>query len=414
MLADLEGPLLATLQDEELQSIQRLTETASSMIWVTCGGLLSGQKPEYAMASGFARVLRSEKQSLDLVTLDFDSTTSSEEKTKIVLMDVVTRQAVHGRNSETEYCVDHGVVHVGRLVPNKAINENFTDGQGRIKLVSLEEGPALKGILQSGKVFFQKDERTAIALEPDHVQIKIMAIGLNREDSLAISGSHDSTALSHEVSGILTAVGSDVSNLNIGDRVAGFAFDTLATRQRTLAKLVRPIPDSDSFQDMATIPTSFVTAFYGLNELARIEAEEVVLILDGSGPTGLAAMQLCEIAKAKAVVVTSSKDTNAMLRSSGFSSDRIITPGREDVLIQIQRVTAGHGADVVFCSSSADSSLSHDCCRGLAPFGRLVTFGRQDLSMFTSSAISTNVRGFSSFAFDIRDLYEEKPNVLSR
>ena len=414
MLADLEGPLLATLQDEELKSIQRLMETAFSMIWITRGGLLSGQTPDYAMTSGFARVLRSEKQSLDMVTLDLNSTTSPGEQTIGILMDIATRQAIQGKNGETEYCVDHGVVHIGRLIPSKAVNEIFAADQSEPKLVSLEDGTALKGVLQSGKVLFKNDERPATTLESSHVEIKVIAIGLNREDHLSITGSDDLTIFSHEVAGVVTRVSSDVSHLKIGDRVIGFAFNSLATYQRTPAKLLQPIAENDSFQTMVSLPTAFATALYGLHELARIEAGEIVLILEGSGPVGLAAIQLCNTAKAKAIVVTNSEDTIALLRSSNFSPNQIITPGKKDVLDQIQRATAGRGADVVLCRGSASPAVLAECCKNMAPFGRLVTFGRKDMSTPNLPNLSRTASSCGVFSFDLRDLYEERPGILAR
>lgn len=56
------------------------------------------------------------------------------------------------------------------------------------------------------------------------------------------------TTFSHELAGVITNVGSDVSNFNIGDRVVGFCFDKFATYQRTPATLVHKITDNHSFQ----------------------------------------------------------------------------------------------------------------------------------------------------------------------
>lgn len=415
MLTDLEGPLLATLQDEELKVIQNLIEAASSVIWITCGGLISGHIPEYGMTSGFARVLRAEKQSLDLVTLDFNSNTSPHERVISLLMDIATRQATQGRNGETEYCIDGDTVYVNRLVPSKTINEQFGSRQDTSKLISLKEDPALRGIVKSGKIFFRNDDQTATPLGIADVEIKVIVMGLNARDSLVnVTGSDDSGGFNHDIAGIVTAVGSDVSHVNVGNRVTGFAFDTFATRQRTLAKLVQPIPDCDSFQTMATLPTAFATAFYGLYELARVGAGEVVLILDGNGPAGLAAIQLCKLANAKAVIVTSCKDTIDMLGGLGISPGQIISLEREDILTQIHRLTGEKGIDVVFSSSSADQSVLNECCKGVAPFGRFIIFGKRDVFETNTTGISITARGSTVFTFDLEHLYEEKPDTLAR
>ena len=46
---------------------------------------------------------------------------------------------------------------------------------------------------------------------------------------------------------MITAVGSNVSQFKVGDRVVGFFYDTCATYQRTSAELVQPIADSSPY-----------------------------------------------------------------------------------------------------------------------------------------------------------------------
>jgi len=413
MLADLEGPLLATVQDSEFQSIQYLAENVSAMIWVTCGGFLSGQKPEYGMASGFARVLRSEKQSFNLVTLDYDPGTTSEMTVASILVGIVTRQANLGRSDETEYCVDHDMVFVGRIVSSETINEAYTTA-GEAKYIALKDSPSLVGVLQSGKVFFEEDHRMTMPLKDGEVEVEVAVIGLEGKNHLALAGSEDSTAFSHEIAGIVSGVGGDLPHVQIGDRVVGFASENLATRQRTLGKLVQPIVGSDSFRTMATLPVAFATAMYGLYELARAKAGDIVLILEGSGSTGLAAVQLCNLAKAKAVVVTSLEVTITLLRKTGLPPDQIVTPGKEDIRIQVERATAGRGADIIFSCDTADPLVSNECCKTLVSFGRLVHLGRKHTSMIDASDILKRVRGSSVFAFEAQDLYEENTDILAR
>lgn len=181
MLAELEGPLLGSLQNEELKGIQSLTTFATSIIWVTCGGLLSGQHPEYAMASGLARSLRSENVSLDLVTLDINPNTTTDERLAEIIVDIVfSRSNGEARTRETEYLVDNGLVHISRLIPCNQCNEMVVN-RDDITLLPLKSDAALIGSIQSGDIVFQDDERKARTLKCDHVEIKVMAAGLNQE-----------------------------------------------------------------------------------------------------------------------------------------------------------------------------------------------------------------------------------------
>ena len=63
-----------------------------------------------------------------------------------------------------------------------------------------------------------------------------------------MAGSGYSNIFSHEVAGVITRIGSEVSEFKIGDRVVGFSYDTLSTFQQTQAALVQPIADGDSFE----------------------------------------------------------------------------------------------------------------------------------------------------------------------
>lgn len=53
---------------------------------------------------------------------------------------------------------------------------------------------------------------------------------------------------SHEVAGVIVAVGSNVLQFKVGARVTGFCFDVCATHQRTPADLVQPIPVNETYQ----------------------------------------------------------------------------------------------------------------------------------------------------------------------
>lgn len=85
MMADFEGPILATLEADELTGLRNLTTSASSILWVISGGPLKGKLSEYGMTAGLARSVTSENGWLDLATLDFDlKDTSVTDMVKII------------------------------------------------------------------------------------------------------------------------------------------------------------------------------------------------------------------------------------------------------------------------------------------------------------------------------------------
>ncbi|TGO19696.1 hypothetical protein BTUL_0003g01530 [Botrytis tulipae] len=258
------------------------------------------------------------------------------------------------------------------------------------RLSSIQEGVAFKGQLEAGKVCFRDDSRVYQNLPSDFVEIEVKVIGISEQDSLVVSGSSDSTAFSHEISGVITQIGSDSSGFQVGDRrIANEPFDT-----------------------MATIPTAFCTAIHGLYNLASMGKGDVVAIIDGCGSVGLAAIQLCKKTQAKAIVITNVDSTTNLLFDLGLPREQIIRPGIEDVAIQIQRLTGGRGPDIIFTSQSHDIAILMECSRVLAPFGRIVTFGKQRGSVLPN--LSNIARGCSLFTYDLQDLYEERPEMLSR
>ncbi|KAF7904264.1 hypothetical protein EAF00_001598 [Botryotinia globosa] len=232
MLAELQPPLLATLQDEDLKTIKHLTGNARSLIWVTCGSFISKCELEYGMALGWSHAVRQENSFLDLATLDFDFGISPDSMVIKVLFGILERQFLV-KIRETEYFIDNNSVYIGRLAPVRAINAKFVPGTSKPRLSSTQEGVAFK------------------------------AVGINEQDSLVVSGSSDSTAFGHEISGIITQMGSDSSGFQVGDRVVAFPLDTLSTKQQTKTQFVQQIAN-EPFDTMATIPTAFCTAIYGL------------------------------------------------------------------------------------------------------------------------------------------------------
>ena len=130
--------------------------------------------------------------------------------------------------------------------------------------------------------------------------IDVHAAGLNFRDMMWAMGLLPEEALIDgfagatfglECAGIVRAVGAGVTDLAVGDRVAGFAPAALSTQVTTAAHAVTRLPPDTSFAAAATIPVTFVTAVYSLGTLAKLEPGEFVLIHAAAGGVGLAAIQ---------------------------------------------------------------------------------------------------------------------------
>lgn len=411
LLVDTESPFLAQLTHEQLHRLINLTETASAITWVTCGGLLTGDKPEYGMTAGAARVIRKEKESLDLVTLDFDVGGTSEDRVTALLADIADRQRKNGRNGETEYYLKDDVVYVGRLVSHRDLNLQLVPDTSDTTVLHQRDHPPVHGRLEEGQVVFYEDyARFTKPLGPDEVEVHVEAIGFSLSD-----GAPDTNFLNQEIAGTVTRVGSKVTTFAAGTHVVGLAYDKLATFQRTTATLVQEIPPNCSAERAVTLPAAFATAIYGLEELAKIEPEQYVAITHDLGPVTLAAIQLCRVLGAHPILVTSSTSIDDVVRESELLSDvRVVSIRNGSLATQIVEATGRVGLDILLCSTISDDLLITECEQCLVRFGRLVSVG--DSTNFASafSSLSSYNRNLSVFQFDLKSITEQRQHIVGR
>ncbi|KAI0860776.1 reducing type I polyketide synthase [Xylaria cubensis] len=391
MLADLEAPFLHQLAETELIKLISLVEEAAGISWVTRGGLLTGDHPELALAGGFGRVLRKEFETLDFVSIDYDLDESSQDCVINLLADTTRRRDECGRNGETD-----------RLVPHYEVNQN------------MRHRPAVRGELINGRVLFRNDDRrTAVPLGVDEVEVHIAAMGLT-----TIDGSDDASFLSHEFSGTVSRVGSQVTKIAPGMQVMGLAFDQIATFQRTHSSLVQILPSSLSLTEAASLPSAFVTASYALEELARVERDETVLILDGLGPVGLIAVQLCRSLGAVPAVVTSSSATAELLIRTGILPPaRVVFHSEGTHSSAVRETIFEQGIDVIFGPAEAnDLALDDYYQQEISPSGRIVAVCNTKLPSTDGGATYrlSRARVSSLFHFDLAEVLKQRPRVVQR
>ena len=413
MLADFEGPLLATLQESELAALQRIASTASSVLWITAGGLFSGKKPEYAMPSGLTRSITSEQNALDLITLDFDLETTSESETADIVVRSANRQTSKLETHESEYYVSGGRTYISRLVPNDSLNQTYAFDKNDAESVPFNSKMHLVGKVQSGKVIFEADERVGEPLAADYVEVRVTVSGLNKEDTLVISGSSSRTTFSHEFGGVIERIGSKVTGLAVGDKVAGFTFDRFSTHQRVRAEYVQKIKEDEDLNEIVSILMAYGAAIYGLQNLADLQPQETVLILQGTGLAGIAALKVAQMLNAKPyVAISTDAEAKRLETEFGLPQTQILRPSKYPITAQLDAATGRCGADVVFSSGFVDATVARECWRGIAPFGRFVNSERKNALQRSVLDTIPLHRGANYLSFDLVDLYTWKPQTL--
>jgi len=135
---------------------------------------------------------------------------------------------------------------------------------------------------------------------PSQVAIKVHATAVNRADLMQRAGLYPpppgaSAVLGLECAGEISAVGSDVSQWQVGDRVCALlAGGGYAETVVCHADHVLPIPARFSFSDAAALPEVFATAWLNLFMLAELKPGQKVLLHAGASGVGTAAIQLCK------------------------------------------------------------------------------------------------------------------------
>ena len=411
---DLEGPLLLTLESSELTGLQNIISNASSVTWVTAGGLMRGATPEQAMASGVARSVTSEMASLDFTTLDLDLSSTTTDFAITEIVKALDRQIYHAKDKESEYCVADGLVYISRLVPDTTLNQEYGPQNSTPKAVPFKSSDTLVGTAKGGNAIFSHDERADQVIGADKVSVQVTLSDLNKEDVLVMEGADSLTTFSHEIYGTVVQKGANVKDLDVGDRVFGFSADKLATFQTVSASMVQKAEQGDVPEELVTLPLAYATALHGLNTLARVEEGEIVLILHGTGDAGAAAIAVSKQAKAQTfVAVRSAEEAAKVAAAFGLPIGNVIPQLDTGLMTALKERTGGRAADVVFSSAYSSPTVAHECWRQIAAFGRFIDIGRKTgLKRSAVDSVPTN-RGASYLAFDVLDLCKHKERLLS-
>jgi NADPH:quinone reductase-like Zn-dependent oxidoreductase len=132
-----------------------------------------------------------------------------------------------------------------------------------------------------------------------------------------------------------------------------------------------PKPERMGFEEAASFPLVFLTAYHMLVTKAGIGAGETVLILASSSGVGSAAIQLAKLYGAE--VIATGGDSEKLERARQLGADHVIDHYRQDVLGEVRRITGKRGVDVVF--EHVGKATWESSVKTLAKGGRLVLCG---------------------------------------
>ncbi len=211
---------------------------------------------------------------------------------------------------------------------------------------------------------------------PGQVRVKIEAVGVNFIDIYHRTGLYPNPlpfTLGIEGAGIVEAVGPEVTDVRVGDRVA-YALVLGAYAERALVpawKLV-PLPEAIDFPTAAAAMVQGLTAHYLTHSTYPLKPGDTVLVHAAAGGTGLLIVQMAKLRGARVIGTVSTEEKAQRAREVG--ADEVILYTRQDFEAEVKRLTERRGVDVVYDSvGQATFEKSLNCVR---PRGLLVLFGQ--------------------------------------
>lgn len=425
-LLELESEFLATISSKDMDRLRIMTDTATDLLWITGANMLgAAPDPNLTLSSGLSRALMLEQPTLRYSVLDvgplaqLDAATVSGNAVKALI-------AAYDKD-DAEFVQKDGLIHVSRYGPDFGVNTLFRQRmglQGERKTVQTlsEVGQARLAISRVGVMdtlhFQQLSEPapqgsgTDIGLPSTStppagfVDIKVKAVGLNAKDVYAMSGRVDTRdkTTAFDLSGVVTAVGGNITHLKVGDRAIAYAPHHLGTEVRVPAGAAHKMLDSEEYTVVPTLLLVYGTALYAINERAHLRKGESVLIHAGSGGLGIAAITLAQ--RLGAVVYTtagSQTKRKYLVNELGVPDSNIFSSRDPSFVDNIMRATGGRGVDVVINSLVGD--LMHESWNCLADFGRFVEIGKRELIDAGKLDMRIFLRNATFTAFDLSELF---------
>lgn len=280
-------------------------------------------------------------------------------------------------------------------------------------------------------------------LRKDQVLVRVRACALNHLDLFCRSGI-PGVKLPHingsDVSGEIVEVGEYITDLKPGQRVllVPMIFDNVCPacvkgQQNFCPNFtvlgyrndggncdliavprvnIVPIPDSLSFEQAASVPLVFLTAWHMLVGRAQIRPGQTVLVLGASSGVGSAAIQICKLFNA--TVITTAGDERKLAKAKELGADHLIDHYKQSISEEVKKITAKQGVDIVF--EHVGKATWGESMKACKPGGTIVTCGATtggEISMDLRFLFTRQSSYLGSFMGNMGDFYEVMGHVFS-
>lgn len=428
ILLDIYGDLLLdSMNEANFETLKSICYYSKALLWVT-----RSSDPKVHFVTGFAKALCLEMPELKVAVLHLNATDYTHSASNILKLGKNLNQqagAHISQHMELEYReTTSGRIQIPRLVAahqlQQSIRRNVRDvpvteqslfQHGNSKSISI----GTVGLLNT--LHFEDNLVKASPLGDDEVLIKIEATGLNFKDVMIALGTLPWQGLGREASGVVVAVGHSArAEFPVGCRVLHWGDGLLATHARGTRHNTINIPNELSFEEAASIPVVFTTAYESLVNLARLQHHERILIHAAAGGVGQAAIMISQWIGAEIFcTVGSVEKKNLIMSRYGIAEDHIFSSRNSTFDDGIMAMTNSTGVDVVLNSLAGE--LLRVSWQSIARFGRLIDISKRDSVSNSPLEMAPFDKSASYIALDLSFYSDEGPrgrknlteNVLS-
>ncbi|MGB6976014.1 MAG: NADPH:quinone reductase [Gammaproteobacteria bacterium] len=242
------------------------------------------------------------------------------------------------------------------------------------------------------------------------VVIKVKAVGVNPVETYIRAGNYGPMTFPYtpgsDVAGIIEAIGPDVNEYKVGDRV--YTASTLSGGYAQFALVdvnkVFPLPANLTFQQGAALGVPAATAYRALFHRGQVQPGETILIHGATGAVGLFCVQLARAHGCTVIGTGGSKQGRQLVLKEG--AHHVLDHASDDYLQQLMTLTNGRGVNLIL-EMLANVNLDNDL-GVLAKFGRVVVIGcrgRIEINPRQTMTRDTDIRGMSLFNASHEELY---------
>ncbi len=229
-----------------------------------------------------------------------------------------------------------------------------------------------------GPEVFEIQELPDPPVGPDEVRVAVQASALNRADLLQRRGRYNgppgvrSDILGLEMAGVVEAVGARVVAWQPGDRVmALLSGEGYASKISVHERMLMPVPPNLTFEQAASIPEVFLTAFDALHLQCDLKMGESVLVHAVGSGVGTAAVQLAAAQGCRVFGTAGSQEK--LDRAAELGLNVGINYREQDFAEVVKERTDGRGVDVIL--DVVGAGYWHQNLASIATKGRMVIVG---------------------------------------